>query len=215
MSRVVTSTGIATNSGKIAVIREWSVARAVKDIRAFLGTVGCYQQYIKDFDTDAQPLHRLTAKYIEWKCEEDENTAVERMKCSLTTVAILGYPNPNSTHILNTDVSDVGVGAVLCQIQDKSIIEYFRTTLALPEKNYCATRKELLAIIKAVKNFSRKLCLWTDHGSFRWLCLRKEPSSQVAQWLKILVEFTYFLEHTVGNIHGNADGLSCRNCKDC
>ena len=48
-----------------------------------------------------------------------------------------------------------------------------------------------------------------------WLCRRKEPSDQVARWLKTLAEFKYTLAHRAGPKHGNADGLSRRPCGDC
>lgn len=36
-----------------------------------------------------------------------------KMKEGLTTAPVLGYLDPNTAYILDTDVSDVGVGAVL------------------------------------------------------------------------------------------------------
>jgi len=51
-----------------------------------------------------------------------------------------------------------------------------------------------------------------------WLCKRAEPSSQVAQWLKILAKFSYRIEHRPGKKHGHADGLSRQpdeGCKQC
>jgi len=83
--------------------------------------------------------------------------------------------------------------------------------------------KELLAVVKAVKHFQpylygRTFRLRTDHASLIWLCKRVEPSSQVARWLEILVEFSYRIEHRAGRKHGNADGMSrwpVEDCKQC
>ena len=99
------------------------------------------------------------------------------------------------------------------------MIAYYSKTLSPAEKNYCVTRRELLAVVKAVKYFrpylyGRAFRLRTDHASLRWLCRRKEPSNQVARWLEILAEFQYKLEHRSGVKHGNADGLSRRVCDD-
>ena len=57
----------------------------------------------------------------------------------------------------------------------------------------------------------------TDHASLQWLYRRKEPSHQVARWLKLLAEFHFLLSHRAGAEHGNADGLSrcCIGCKQC
>ena len=81
------------------------------------------------------------------------------------------------------------------------------------------TRKELLAVMKAVGHFrpylyGRPFRLRTDHASLMWLRRRMEPFHQVARWLEILSKFKYQVEHRPGSKHRNADGLS-RKCMDC
>ena len=86
------------------------------------------------------------------------------------------------------------------QTGNKRVIAYYNKTLSPPEKNYCVTRRELLATVKAIKYFrsylyEQKFWLRTDHISLRWLWRRKEPSNQFARWLEILAEISYSLEH--------------------
>jgi len=111
---------------------------------------------------------------------------------------------------------------VLSQVQGGSdvVVAYYSKTLAAIEKNYRTTRKELLAVVKAVKHFrqylyGRTFRLWTDHASLTWLCKRAEPSSQVARWLEIVAEFFYQIEHRASRKHGNADSMSRRPVEDC
>jgi len=99
-------------------------------------------------------------------------------------------------------------------------VAYYSKTLPAAEKNYCTTKKELLAVVTAVKHFrlyryGRTLRLRTDHASLIWLCKRAKPSSQVARWLEILAEFSYRIERRTGWKHGNADGMSHRPVEDC
>jgi len=135
---------------------------------------------------------------------------------------ILAYPDPTREYILDTDASNHSVGAVLSQVQGGSevVVVYYSKTLAAAEKNYCTTRKELLAVVKAIKHFrpylyGRTFRLRTDHASLIWLCKRAEPSSQVARWLEVLAEFSCWIEHRAGQKHGNANGLSQRLVEDC
>ena len=111
---------------------------------------------------------------------------------------------------------------MLSQIQDgeKRVIGYYSKTLTPPERTYCVTRRELLAVVKGVKHFrpylyGQEFNLRTDHAFLMWLCRRKEPLDQVARWLETLAEFRYTLTHRTGPKHGNADGLSRRPCGDC
>lgn len=54
--------GVAIDPFKVCAIKDWPTLRGVKELQVFLGTVGYYRQYLKDFATDARPLYRFTAK---------------------------------------------------------------------------------------------------------------------------------------------------------
>jgi len=170
----------------------------------------------------AQPLNRLTAKGVRWQWTQEEQQAFDHLKQRLMEAPILAYPDLAKEYILDTDASDHSVGAVLSQVQggSKVVVAYYSKTLAAAEKNYCTTRKELLAVVKAVKHFwpylyGRTFRLRTDHASLIWLCKRVEPSSQVARWLEILAEISHRIKPRAGRKHGNANGMSRRTLEDC
>ena len=222
LGHVVSAAGVATDPDKIEAIRQWRPPCDLKGVQAFLGTAGYYRQFIPDYATIAKPLTQLTQKNAGWSWGVREEEAFQALRHSLMTAPILGYPDPTSPYFLDTDASAVGVGAVLSQIQEgkERVVAYYSKTLSPAERNYCVTRRELLAVIKAVKHFrpylyGQKFTLRTDHASLRWLCRRREPSAQVARWLEILAEFQMTLEHRAGPKHGNADGLSRQTCLDC
>ena len=225
LGHLVSSDGIATDPEKVEAIREWPRPTCVRDLQAFLGTAGYYRQYLPDFATVARPLHHLTSKGVEWRWTEEAQVAFDELRQRLIGAPVLGYPDPSLQYILDTDASDVGVGAVLSQIQEgrERVVAYYSKTLSPAERNYCVTRRELVAVIKAMKHFrpylyGQKFRLRTDHASLMWLCRRQEPSHQIARWLELLSEFNYTVEHRKGSHHGNADGLSrrgCFNCKQC
>ena len=80
------------------------------------------------------------------------------------------------------------------QNEKETVIAYYSKTLSAAKQNYCVTRKELLAVIKAIKHFrpylyGQKFKLRTAHAFLCWLCGRREPSAQVARWLEIFSEF--------------------------
>ena len=198
----------------------------MKGLQTFLGTAGYYRQYLPDFAKVAKPLTRLVSEDNSWVWNTEEQTALQRLKNSLVSAPVLGYPDPKLQYILGTNASAVGVGAVLSQIQEgeERVIAYYSKTLAPPEQNYYVTCRELLAVVKAVKHFrpylySTKFRLRTDHASLRQLCRRHEPSAQNARWLEIFSPFSYQLKHRAGKLHSNANGLSrqtpCLDCTQC
>ena len=68
---------------------------------------------------------------------------------------ILGFPREEGLWYLDTDTSDVGTGAVLSQIWDveERVIAYVSKSLEGSEQRYCTARKELLAVVRALKHF--------------------------------------------------------------
>jgi len=225
LSHVVGRDGVATDPKKVWAVRDWAVPVDHPELRAFLGVVGHYRQYVPNCAGIAQALNRLTVKGVRWQWTQAEQKAFDHLKDCLVEAPILAYPDPAKEYILDADASNHNVGAVLSQVRDdrKVMMAYYSKALSAPERNYCTTRRKLLAVVKAVKHF--RPCLYglsfrlqTDHSSFIWLCRRTEPSSQVARWLEILAEFSYRIEHRPGKNHGNANGLSCcqaDGCKQC
>ncbi|GFT01995.1 retrovirus-related Pol polyprotein from transposon 17.6 [Trichonephila clavipes] len=121
--------------------------------------------------------------------------------------------------ILDTDANHESIEAVLSQEIDgqERVITYFSKCLSKPERNYCVTRKELLAIVKVVEHFhpylyGRRFLLRTDHASLTWLLNFKNSEGQIARWIQRLQEYDVEIRHRKGSAHGNADALSRRPC---
>ena len=88
------------------------------------------------------------------------------------------------------------------------------------QKNYCPTRRELLAVIASLQHFRHYLLgshifLRTDHHSLKWLKTFKRPEGILARWIETLAEFDYEIEHRPWRLHCNADGVSRPICKQC
>ena len=224
LGHVVSSQGVSTDPEKIKAIKEWQVPRCQTEVRTFLGFMGYYRRFCQDYATVAKPLTVLTAKGAEFVWGAEQQGAFDKLRLMMMSSPVLAYPDMKLEYILDTDASLDGVGAVLSQVQgeEERVIAYYSKTLGPAERNYCVTRRELLAIVMATKHFrpylyGRKFRLRTDHASLQWLYRRKEPSHQVARWLELLAEFHFVLEHRAGERHGNADGMSrcssaCRQC---
>ena len=149
----------------------------------------------------------------------DCEVAFETLKSALCSGPILAYPAPDDPYIVENDASNSGIGAVLSQVQEGQewVIAYFSKTLSSSERNYCTTRRELLAIIRVVKHFHHYLygvnfLIWTENGALTWLLNFKQPEGQIARCLQFLSSYTFQIEHRPGTCHFNADALSGRPC---
>ena len=73
---------------------------------------------------------------------------MDKLKTACTSSPLLSSPREEREFILDTDASFGAVGAVLSQMQEgeEKVILYYSKSLSRSEKNYCVTRKELLAL---------------------------------------------------------------------
>jgi len=222
LGHVVSSEGIHTDPAKIEAVKEWPTPSTQKQVRSFLGLASYYRRFIEGFADIASPLHRLTEKSAPFEWTSQCARAFERLREALISAPILAYPRPGGQYILDTDASAFAVGGVLSQVQDgeERVISFGSKALSRPERNYCVTRRELLAIVVFLKKYRHyvggsRVRVRTDHGSLRWLCNFKNPEGQLARWLEVLSTFDMALEYRPGRRHQNADGMSRIPCRQC
>jgi len=157
---------------------------------------------------------------FEWS--EEAQLAFETLKKALVEATSLAFPVPQEPCVLDTDASDVAVGAVLSQRADgiERPIAFFSRVMNVTQRNYCTTRCELLAVICALQHFRHyllgtKVILRTDYHSLKWLQTFKRPEGILARWVETMAEFDFVIEHRPGRLHSNVDGVSRPFCKQC
>jgi len=227
LGHVVSEEGVATDPEKVVVVTNWPLPQNVKDVRSFLGLCTYYRRFVPAFADIARPLHKLTEKGQPFTWTKECDSSFHRLKEALASASVLAYPESEDPFVLDTDASNVGIGAVLSQVHQghERVIAYYSQALSKPERNYCTTRRELLAIVKAIDHFhpylyGRKFTIRTDHASLQWLLNFKNPEGQIARWLDKLQTYDFRIVYRTGRSHQNADVLSRRpcfetNCKHC
>lgn len=223
LGHIVSQEGVQTDPAKTATVAEWPQPTNKKEVQQFLGLANYYRRFVKDFATIAKPLHRLTEKTAKFTWASDCQAAFESLRNKLITAPILAFPDYSREFTLDTDASDTGIGAVLSQVQEdgtERVIAYASRVLTRPERRYCVTRRELLAVVIFTQHFrpyllGRHFLLRTDHGSLTWMSNFRQPEGQLARWLEKLQEFDFKIVHRPGKRHQNADALSRRPCSQC
>ena len=89
-----------------------------KQVCAFLGLVGYYRKFIKNFAKIAKPLTLLTRQQVKFEWTPEHQEAFMKLKDSIMQAPILHYPNPSKGYIVYTDASDDACGAQLTQEHD-------------------------------------------------------------------------------------------------
>ncbi|GFT44819.1 retrovirus-related Pol polyprotein from transposon opus [Trichonephila clavipes] len=199
LGRIISSEGIRTDPDKILAVKDLNCPTDVHQLRSFSGLCTYYQKFVKNFSTIARPLHKLTDAKQKFIWTVDCNNAFNKLKDALTSAPVMAYPEIGKQFILDTDASHESIGAVLSQETDGQdrFIAFFSKCLSKPERNYCVTRKELLAIVKTMEHFNTYLY-----------------EGQIARWIQRLQEYDVEIRHKKGSAHGNADTLSKRPCPE-
>ena len=170
---------------------------------------------MKDFATIVRPLHRLTERTASFRWTEDCQKAFDELCQRLCSAPVLVYPDFNRQFILDTDASDVGIGAVLSQTDEEGrerVIAYGSPALTKAERQYCVT---VVEFTRQYRSFlvGRKFVLCPDHGSLTWLRNFQDPEGQLARWIERLQELDFYIVHRRGRLHTNADALSRLPCQ--
>ena len=223
LGHIVSKDGVATDPDKIKLVKDYPIPTKVSEIKSFMGFVGYYRRYIKDFCKIADPLTNLTRKKVPFVWDEKCNRAFETLKEKLMEPPILAYPRFDGTEfILQTDASYTGLGYILAQVQDgkEKVISYGGRSLKNPERNYSTTELEALAVVEGIKKYTPYLQhtvnfkVITDHCALKWLFSKKPSGGRLARWALKLQSYKFTVVHIPGRNNSNADALSRINFDD-
>ena len=145
---IVSAEGIACDPAKTQLIKDWPTPTSVEEVRAFLGLCSYLRKYMQDFASLTKPLTRLTEKSVPFLWTPEADASFQTMKAKLTAPPILARPRLEvdaPQFVCDTDASGTGLGA--CLLQDGKVLAYARRALAKSEKQYSATKRELLAVV--------------------------------------------------------------------
>ena len=214
LGHIVSAEGIH-DPDKVSAILLIPEPKNLTEVRSFVNTASLYRRFLKNFSTLVGPLNKLLQKKIKWTWEEPQINSFNTIKTMLTQAPVLTCPDFERTFVLQTDASDIGLGAVLTQDFDdgEKVIVYISRTLCPAERNYTVTEKECLAIYWAVLKLKVYLecyhfIIVTEHQSLKWLNSIKSPSGRIARWALELMLFDYEVRYRKGKLNVVADELS-------
>jgi RNase H-like domain found in reverse transcriptase/Reverse transcriptase (RNA-dependent DNA polymerase) len=188
----ITQGEVQMDDTKVDKVRNWQIPTNITEVRKFLGFMGYYCHFIKDYSKIAQLLLQLTHLTTPWSWQQEEQSAFETLRRAMMDKPVLQQPDFTKPFFLLTDALAYGMGAILSQeggTTDQNTtrkpklhpVAYYSATFTETECNYNIYESELLAIMKAITHW-RPYLIWTkepftilmDHANLlHWKSPRK------------------------------------------
>ena len=112
---VLSHVGLKLKDQKTAIIQEMKVPTNKTELRSFLGLAGYYRRFIKGFAHISATLLEATSRTKPFIWTHEMTSSFNDLKNRLVSPPILAMPNFSLPFKVETDASNVAVGAVLAQ----------------------------------------------------------------------------------------------------
>lgn len=218
LGKVVGRGHVKPIDAKVYAISSFPTPSTRRELRRFLGMVGYYRGFCKNFASVVTPLTDLLSpkKSFQWseKCQSSFNNA----KALLANAPVLAAPDFKKPFLLAVDASASGAGAVLLQQDADEIahpVSYFSKKFNRHQQAYSTVEKEALALVLAVQHFEvylSSICgpivVYTDHNPLTFLDRMRGKNQRIMRWSLILQPFHLLIKHIRGKDNLIADALS-------
>ena len=160
-------------------------------------------------------MHNLTGKK-EWKWENAQQESFDKLKEALTSTPVLRMPTDEGKYRVEADSSDFATGAVLSQEQEGKWwpIAYMSKSLNSVERNYDIYDKELLAIVRALDEWSQYLRgtpqrfeILTDHKNLQYFQTQCKLNRRQARWPYSSLNLTF--PYSIGQEKAQENQMHC------
>ncbi|KAG1450460.1 hypothetical protein G6F55_009674 [Rhizopus delemar] len=214
---VVNATGIKVDKNKLTNVESWPIPKTCKDIQRFMGLINYFRDFIPMISEVAAPIDSLrNDPHVDKNWTSLHTERFKALKSILQSKHILHYPDLNKKMYVATDASQYGAAAVLFQKDEKGRIKHIAfvsQSLSPSQRNWSTTKRELYAIILALKKFrifllGKHFEVQCDHKSLVYIHSQKELSPMLVGWLETILEFSFRVVHIKGILNILPDELS-------
>ena len=150
LGHIVSSEGVKIDPKKVLAMQQWPTPTCAKALRGFLGLIGYYIKFIKNYGLIAAPLTNLLKKdSFKWTAEAD--SAFQHLKATVMNPPVLALPDFSKPFVSECDALGVGISAILMQGQRP--IAFHNQALKGKSLHLSTYEKEFLALITNVKRW--------------------------------------------------------------
>lgn len=216
LGRVVGQGRVCPVRVKVEAVDKYAPPLTKKSPMRFLGLVGYYRSFCRNFSSVVAPLTNLLKSAVKYVWTPECQTAFESVKSLICNSPVLLAPRWDRGFRLEVDASHVGAGAVLMQPDDLGVdrpVCFFSRKFNKHQLNYSVIEKETLALVLALQHFhvyvsSGSVMVFTDHNPLTFLSSLQNPNRRLVRWALFLQSYSLDIRHIRGQDNVVADALS-------
>ena len=186
-----------------------------KQVRTFLGLVGYYQKFIKNFAKIAKLLTMLTRMDVKFKWKETHHCAFMKLKDAIIQAPILRYPDTTKPCVVYTDTSDDAYRAQLSQVHNETEfpVAFLSHTFTDTQRRWSTPEQEAYGIYFAIKKWNYYLqgadiIVRNDHKPLARFLNGKNENTKINRWGLEPASYNVTFEWISGAKNKAADCLS-------
>ncbi|PIO77827.1 reverse transcriptase [Teladorsagia circumcincta] len=204
---VINAQGRRPDPDKVKAIQKMPAPNDVSQLRAFLGLINFYGNFVKDLHNLRAPLDALTKKDAVYTWTPECQSSFNKIKAILNSDLLLTHYDPNLPIIVAADASNYGIGATLSHRLpngSEKVVYHASRCLTPAQKNYSQIEKEALALIFAVQKFhrfvhGRHFTLKTDHKPLVAIFGNKKgipvySANRLQRWATMLLNYDFAID---------------------
>ena len=179
-----------------------------KQVRAFLGLVGYYRKFTKNFAKIAKPLTMLTRMDVKLEWKETHHCAFMKLKDAIIQAPILRYPDTTKPYIMYTDASDDTCGA-----EAEFPVAFLSHMFTDTQWRWSTPEQEAYGIYFTIKKWNYYLqgadiIIRNDHKPLAQFLNGKNENMKINRWGLELASYNITFEWISGVKNKAADCLS-------
>ena len=215
LGHILGKEGIKPVPAKTEAIKVMHLPVNPKQVHAFLGLVGYYRKFIRNFAKIAKPLTMLTRMDVKFEWKEIHQDAFMKLKEAIIQAPILQYPDTTKPYIVYTDASDDACRAQLSQIHDGTEfpVAFLSHTFTDTQRRWSTPKQEAYGIYFTIKKWNYYLqgvdiTGRNDHKPLAWFLNGKNKNTKINRWGLELTSYNIMFKWISGARNKAADCLS-------
>ena len=215
LGHILGKEGIKPIPAKTETIKVMHPPVNLKQVRIFLGLVGYYRKFIRNFAKIVKPLTMLTQMDVTFEWKEIHQDTFMKLKEAIIQAPILRYPDATKSYIVYTDASDDPCRAQLSQIHNGTEfpVAFLSHTFTDTQRRWSTPEQEAYGIYFTIKKWNYYLqgadiIVRNDHKPLARFLNGKNEKTKINRWGLELAYYNIMFEWISGARNKAGDCLS-------